>query len=77
MKTRDSGSTQSHDQEESKLKSTIFANSCAHAPTDERLLKTKKIITKSNKVLTKILLLGPFRYSQWCRWLQWFLFKAG
>ena len=30
MATRDNGSAQSHDQEESKLKNTITANSGAH-----------------------------------------------
>ena len=33
--TRDNGNVQSHDKEESKLNSTIFANSGAHALTHE------------------------------------------
>ena len=33
--TRDNGNVQSHDQEESKLNSTITANSCAHTLTHD------------------------------------------
>ena len=37
--TRDNGNVQSHDQEESKLNSTIKANSGAHTLTHEQIMK--------------------------------------
>ena len=67
--TRDNGNVQSHDKEESKLNSTINANSGAHTLTHDKIIKknNKKspfnkdnIATiKTNKILTKILLLDP------------------
>ena len=42
--TRDNGNVQSHDQEESKLNSTINANSGAHTLTHDKMIK--KIIKK-------------------------------
>ena len=52
--TRDNGNVQSHDQEESKLNSTVNAGSGAHTLTYDQIIKTIKI----NKILAKILLLG-------------------
>ena len=52
--TRDNGNVQSHDQEESKLNSTVNAGSGADTLTYDQIIKTIKI----NKILAKILLLG-------------------
>ena len=38
--TRDNGNVQSHEQQESKLNSTINANSGAHTLTHDRIIKT-------------------------------------
>ena len=39
LTTRASGNVQSHDQEESKLNSTIYAKSGAHAFKDNKIVK--------------------------------------
>ena len=39
LTTRGSGNVQSHDQEESKLNSTIYAKSGAHAFKDNKIMK--------------------------------------
>ena len=62
--TRDNDNVQSHDKEESKLSSTITANSGAHTLTHDWIIKKSpynknNVATiKINKVLAKILLLG-------------------
>ena len=64
IKTRDNGKVQSHDKEESKLNSTITANSGAHTLTHDQIIKKgpynkNNVATiKMNKILAKILLLG-------------------
>ena len=62
--TRDNGNVQSHDQEESKLNSTINANNGAHTLTHNQIIKSpfneNNLATiKTNRILTKILLLDP------------------
>ena len=37
---RDNGNVQSHDQEETKLSNTCKTNSCFHAVTDDKIMKT-------------------------------------
>ena len=65
IKTCDNGNVQSHDQEESKMNSTINANSGAHTLAYDQMIKKnrsnkKNVATiKTNKILTKTLLLGP------------------
>ena len=62
IKTRDNGNVLSHDQEESKLSSTIYTNSGARTLTHNKITKSpfnKNNVLKANKVLTKILLLKP------------------
>ena len=49
LTTRDSGNFQSHDQEESKLNSTIYAKSGAHAFTDDKIIKC---LLNNNNVAT-------------------------
>ena len=60
--TFNNGDVQSHDQEKSKLNSTINANSVAHTLTDDKIKKSpfnKKNVatTKTKEILTKILLI--------------------
>ena len=62
--TRDNGNVQSHDQEESKLNSTISENSGAHTLTHDKIIKSpfnkNNVATiKTNEIPAKILLLGP------------------
>ena len=40
--TRDNGKVQSHDKKESKLNSTITANSGAHTLTHDQIIKSKQ-----------------------------------
>ena len=62
--TCDNGNVQSHDKKESKLNSTITANSGAHTLThtlnNKKSLYNKNNVAtiKINKILAKILLLG-------------------
>ena len=59
--TPDNGSFQFHDQEESKLNSTISANSGANTLTHEKVhSKNNNVATiTTNKILANTLLLGP------------------
>ena len=62
--TRGNGNVQSHNQEQSKLGSTINASSGAHTLTYDKIIKSSfnnnNVATiKGNKFLTKILLQGP------------------
>ena len=63
--TCDNGIVQSHDQEESKLNSTINANSGAHTLTNNKIIKSpfkrNNVAAIKRKYLTKILLLGPVK----------------
>ena len=62
--TRNNGDVQSHDEEESRLNSTITANSGAHTLTHDQKQKKSPYnkndaaTIKINKILGKILLLG-------------------
>ena len=49
--TRDNGNVQYHDREESKLNSTIIANSGAHTLTDDKIIKS--LFNKNNKATIK------------------------
>ena len=49
--TRNNGNSQSPEQEESKLNSTINANSGAHTPTDDKTIKSP--FNKNNIATTK------------------------
>ena len=57
ISTRDNSNVQPNEQEESKLKSTIIAISCALPLTDDKML-TNVTTIKTNKTLTKIFSLG-------------------
>ena len=63
--THDNGNVQSHDQEKRKLNSTINTNSGDHITytwlNNKKVnsIKNKVATIKANKILTKILLLGP------------------
>ena len=64
MPTHDNGNVQSHDQEESKLNSAINTNNVTHTLTHEKTIKipfnkNNIALVQVNKILTKILLLGP------------------
>ena len=66
--TRDNGNVQSHDKEENKVNSIITANSGAHTFSYTWLNNKKSPFNKNNvgtiktnKILTKILLLGPVK----------------
>ena len=49
--TRDNGDVQPHDQEESKLNSTINENKSAHTPTHDKIVK--HAFNKNNVASTK------------------------
>ena len=68
--TCDNSSVQSHDQEESKLNSSINRNWCSYTYTQLNnnkisFNKNNVVTIKTNEILTKILLLGPVEYIQW------------
>ena len=52
--TRDNGNVQPHDQEESKLNSTITANSGAHTPTHEKIIKKVYTLRIMQQLLKQI-----------------------
>ena len=63
--TRDNGNVQSHDQEESKLNSTINVNNRAHTLTDDKIIKSrfnKNNLTtiKSQEIFNKDLITGAY-----------------
>ena len=65
--TRDNGNVQFHDQDEGRLNNTITANSGAHTPTHDQIIKESQFnknnlaTIKTNKILPKILSLGPVK----------------
>ena len=65
--TWNKNNVQSHDQRWSKLNSAIITNIGGHAHIDDKVLrrvhsvKTIEQLLKTNKILTKILLLGPVK----------------
>ena len=71
--TRDNGKVQSHEQEQSKVNSTININSSAHTLTHYQIIKKSSFnknniaTIKTNKILTKIFLLNPVEKVQWCQ----------
>ena len=70
--TCDNGNVQSHDQEESKLNSSNNTGSGTHTLTYDKIIKStfnrNNVTTiKTNKILTKVLILGPVEKVQWCR----------
>ena len=72
MTTRDHGNVQSRDQEESKLNSKIYANIGAHIIIHDKIIKTpfnkNNVETiETNKIITKIPLLGSIKQVKWCR----------
>ena len=52
--TCDNGNVQCHDQEESKLNSTIIKNSGTHAVTDDKIIKSPFKILKRFLLLRKV-----------------------
>ena len=54
MTTRDNGNFQSYDQEESKLNSTINANSVAHTLTHEEMIKKVNSIRIMQELLKQL-----------------------